>query len=144
MPPAPERSVVESTETEHFVLPQEVTVPVEEAAVPPLRTETEEVFAAVEEDTVQPEDADDAYTSPLPSLSSLKNLLKRGHHVKEQSQEEPEDEGEDDLLSAISALAVEEDGEEEQESLFTPASVDETRVINLDDLQFGRNYNRED
>ena len=33
--------------------------------------------------------------------------------------------------------------DEEQETLFTSQEEDETRVINLDDLQFGRNYNRE-
>ncbi len=143
MPPAPERSSVENMEEERFTLPLEETVSVEETNVPPLHAEIEEM--PVVEENEEPEDVDTAYTSPLPSLSSLKNLLKRGHHGHREEPEndaEPVAEGEDDdLLSAMSALSVEED--EDQESLFTSASEEETRVINLDDLQFGRNYNRE-
>lgn len=53
---------------------------------------------------------------------------------------------EDELIaniqSAVNELAVE--AEQEQETIWDDLPEDATRIINLDDLQFGRNYNKED
>lgn len=88
---------------------------------------------------------EDFFTTPLPSMSSLKERLRQEMHKPEVSrirqeekpapQEEPSVSVEESIRSAMAELKVEN----------TPPAYDDneaTRVINLDDLQFGRNYKR--
>ena len=142
MPPAREETVQEEKPADQApILPAEEEAPQAPAEPLPLR---EEEPAEPESDPFAPraedgeEDAGE-YTSVLPSLSSLKGRLKKGGHRREK---EPEDMPirQEDIASAVSQLMAED---ENQETLFTSQEEDETRVINLDDLQFGRNYNRE-
>ena len=88
---------------------------------------------------------EDFFTTPLPSMSSLKERLRQEMHKPEVSrirqeekpapQEEPPVSVEESIRSAMAELKVEN---------IPPAYDDNeaTRVINLDDLQFGRNYKR--
>lgn len=99
---------------------------------------------AAEEPTVKLDD--DFFTTPLPSMSSLKERLRQEMHKPEVKraarqeekpapQTEPPVSVEESIRSAMAELQVEN----------TPPAYDEeeaTRVINLDDLQFGRNYKR--
>lgn len=89
---------------------------------------------------------EDYFTTPLPSMSSLKERIRQElhkpevHHGTRQeekpaSQEEPPVSVEESIRSAMEELKVDKN----------PPVYDDneaTRVINLNDLQFGRNYKR--
>lgn len=89
---------------------------------------------------------EDFFTTPLPTMSSLKERIRQElhkpevHHGTRQEekpapQEEPPVSVEESIRSAMEELKVEN----------TPPAYNDdeaTRVINLDDLQFGRNYKR--
>ena len=78
---------------------------------------------------------EDFFTSPLPSLSALKEKMKRRGR--------PRDPEVDERAVEESVRTAMEEMDEDQEPLFQSSPEEETRVINLDDLQFGRNYKRD-
>ena len=69
------------------------------------------------------------FTSPLPTLEDLKKVQAKSDHTDV------------DIQANLDELAVEE--HHDQESIWDTLPEDATRVINLDDLQVGRNYNRD-
>lgn len=135
---------------------EEPEAPILQAAVAPPEEATvgEEEFPDTDE-TVMEEDEgevvdDTFFTSPLPSLSHLKNRLH--HHRREEPREEEPRFDETRRLETVDEAAVEESIRNaveqlkvEQEGKPYHADVDDeaTRIINLDDLQFGRNYKRD-
>ena len=135
---------------------EEPEAPILQAAVAPPEEATvgEEEFPDTDE-TVMEEDEgevvdDTFFTSPLPSLSHLKNRLH--HHRREEPREEEPRFDETRRLETVDEAAMEESIRNaveqlkvEQEGKPYHADVDDeaTRIINLDDLQFGRNYKRD-
>lgn len=86
---------------------------------------------------------DNFFTAPLPNLSELRQRMKeeqkedRRAVVRQRAQEsrrEPES-MEDKIRDTV---------EEGQNTFFQSSPEEATRVINLDELQFGRNYKRDD
>ena len=115
-------------------------VPAEEIPSIPEMAAAAEAPAKKEEPPVQLDE--DYFTTPLPSMSSLRERMRQELHkpeVSHKKQEEPapakeEPSVEESIRSAMEELKVE-----------NPAAYDDdeaTRVINLNDLQFGRNYKR--
>jgi len=147
MPPAP----AVSEEPVQEAAGAEETAPEEEDFASFFPAAAEEVFdegddASDEEDEEEEEDgAGRFFTAVVPSLSGLKGMLKRkSRDEEEEDYEEEEEEGEeatpvDDVQEDIASV-MRQFAEEDQASLFTSEPEEETRVINLDDLQFGRNY----
>ena len=88
--------------------------------------DTVEAAAFDEEELVLDEEF---FTSPLPTLEDLKKVQAKSDHTDV------------DIQANLDELAVEES--HDQESIWDTLPEDATRIINLDDLQFGRNYNRE-
>jgi len=159
VPPAP------AAEESVFTLPPEV----EESVFAPASAEEVWPPLPVDEDAEDDDEEEEEgfLTSVLPTLTSLKDMLRRPRREEvddEDDDDEDADDGEeeaeeDDPFAAEPAepaapqRPVEEDIMEAmarlsvgggQETLFTSEPEEETRVINLDDLQFGRNYTRED
>ena len=129
------------------LVPEDVAVKAEAAAAPrgvaaqeaPAPAE-EPVPEAVEEEPAAPAEAEaeltldqDFFTTPLPTLEDIKKV-----QAKQQADAEPLEE---DIAANVQAgmdeLSV------EGNSMWDSLPEDATRVINLDELQFGRNYKKE-
>ena len=113
-----------------------------------------EYEAYEEEEENDEEEESKFFTTVVPALAGLKGLLKRRardeYEDDEYEYEEDEYETEEDTVAGDMdvqddiASVMRQFAEEDQASLFTSEPEDETRVINLDDLQFGRNYGADD
>ncbi len=142
---------------------QSAPAPVQSVPAEPRREEPKEAAAPVRQETPREEPAEmaemepeeleedplggepaedeelqveeDFFTSPLPSLSALKEKMKRRGR--------PRDPEVDERAVEESVRTAMEEIDEDQEPLFQSSPEEETRVINLDDLQFGRNYKRD-
>ncbi len=79
------------------------------------------------------------FTSPLPSISHLRERLHRRENPRRREQGGDDGEIEESIRSTVSQAK-----DEEQGTLFASDPEEATRIINLDDLQFGRNYKKED
>lgn len=127
--------------------PAQSVQPERPAESQPIVAQETRVVPAVEEapepagEPEPPEEEDGYYyeEEPRKGLSGLKDLFRRGRDYEEEYEDEDEEEDgrEQDVFSAVSRLTQP-----------SPAGDDEdddadTRVIALDDLQFGRNYNKE-
>ena len=89
--------------------------------------------AAAVQEKAEPEDVtldQDFFTAPLPTLEDIKKV-----QAKEQA--EPEEDIAANVQAAMDELSV------EGNSMWDSLPEDATRVINLDELQFGRNYKQE-
>ena len=76
---------------------------------------------------------EDFFTTPLPTMEDIKKV-----QAKQPETAEPlEEDVAANVQAAMDALAVEEN------SLWDSLPEDATRVIKLDELQFGRNYKKE-
>ena len=132
--------------------PQEEEVPsIPEMAAASEAAETEAVPVATEPAAPSAEEPavkldEDFFTTPLPSMSALRERVRQemhkpevDHHAHRQEkpapQEEPPVSVEESIRNAMEELKVDK----------KPPVYDDdeaTRVINLNDLQFGRNYKR--
>ena len=151
MVPPPPPKAEEETPAEEPEAPilQAAVAPPEEASVGEEEFPTDDDILP-EGDEDQGEVVDDTFfTSPLPSLSHLKNRL---HHSRREEPRRAARSDETRRLETVDEAAVEESIRSaveqlkvEQESQPYHADVDDeaTRIINLDDLQFGRNYKRD-
>jgi len=148
MPPAPEKS---AAPVEEEAAPVEEEEPEEEALFDDFfPAAAEEVFDEPAEDADDEEEEDEGgaskfFTAVVPSLSGLKGILKRKGRDEEEEDDEDEDEEEEEPAGVADvqediASVMRQFAEEDQATLFTSEPEDATRVINLDDLQFGRNY----
>ena len=151
MPPAPALS----EEAAQEAVPAEEPLPEEEdfSSFFPSVAATEYAEPSEDEEDAEEDEEDEEeggaskfFTAVVPSLSGLKGMLKRKSRDEEEEDYEEEDEEEeedptpvDDVQDDIASV-MRQFAEEDQASLFTSEPEEETRVINLDDLQFGRNY----
>lgn len=126
IPPPPQRPAeqpepVRPAEAQPAVSQETIVVP------PPSQAPAEPEEAG---EPAAPAEEEDYYEEE-PRGGLLKNLFRRSREYEDEY--EDEEETERDVLSAVSRLSQ------------PPADIDEadTRVIALDDLQFGRNYNKE-
>ena len=76
---------------------------------------------------------EDFFTMPLPTMEDIKKVQAKKPDIAETVEEDVAA----NVQAAMDALAVEED------SLWDSLPEDATRVIKLDELQFGRNYKKE-
>ena len=76
---------------------------------------------------------EDFFTTPLPTLEDIKRVQAKQPDLAEAVEEDVAA----NVQAAMDELAVEET------SLWDDLPEDATRVINLDDLQFGRNYQKD-
>ncbi len=129
------------------LVPEDVAVKAEAAAAPrgvaaqeaPAPAE-EPVPEAAEEEPAAPAEAEaeltldqDFFTTPLPTLEDIKKV-----QAKQQADAEPlEEDIAANVQAAMDELSV------EGNSMWDSLPEDATRVINLDELQFGRNYKKE-
>ena len=129
------------------LVPEDVAVKAEAAAAPrgvaaqeaPAPAE-EPVPEAAEEEPAAPAEAEaeltldqDFFTTPLPTLEDIKKV-----QAKQQADAEPlEEDIAANVQAAMDELSV------EGNSMGDSLPEDATRVINLDELQFGRNYKKE-
>jgi len=143
MPPAPEKKEPVKEEEEFAAEEKEEDF---DSFFP---AAAEEFYAAREdEEDEDEEDESSFFTAVVPSLSGLKNILKRKGRGDEDDEYDEDDDYEDEDESVLEESDVQDDiasvmrqfAEEDQASLFTSEPEDATRVIDLDDLQFGRNY----
>ena len=108
--------------------------PVRPAPAPQTPAAPQEVPAEpepVQEPEVRVEE--DFFTMPLPTMEDIKKVQAKKPDIAETVEED----GAANVQAAMDALAVEED------SLWDSLPEDATRVIKLDELQFGRNYKKE-
>lgn len=108
--------------------PAQEEFPVEAVKAQAEAAETAAVEAPVQEDQELVLD-EEFFTSPLPTLEDLKKVQAKSDHTDV------------DIQADLDELSVA--GSHGQESIWDSLPEDATRVINLDDLQFGRNYNVE-
>ena len=155
MPPAPEKN--ESEAEPVFAEAEEEPVQDFDSFFPAAAEEAydEEIAADAEDDEEEFEDDEEEskfFTAVVPSLAGLKGLFKRRDRDEEEDEgdedfedeaEEAADEGDMDVQEDIASV-MRQFAEEDQATLFTGEPEEETRVINLDDLQFGRNYGGEE
>ena len=95
---------------------------------------------AAEEEPAAPAEAEaeltldqDFFTTPLPTLEDIKKV-----QAKQQADAEPlEEDIAANVQAAMDELSV------EGNSMWDSLPEDATRIINLDDLQFGRNYKKD-
>ena len=129
------------------LVPEDVAVKAEAGAAPrgvaaqggPGPAE-EPVPEAAEEEPAAPAEAEaeltldqDFFTTPLPTLEDIKKV-----QAKQQADAEPlEEDIAANVQAAMDELSV------EGNSMWDSLPEDATRVINLDELQFGRNYKKE-
>ena len=108
--------------------------PVRPAPAPPPPAAPQEAPAEpepVQEPEVRVEE--DFFTMPLPTMEDIKKVQAKKPDIAETVEEDVAA----NVQAAMDALAVEED------SLWDSLPEDATRVIKLDELQFGRNYKKE-
>ena len=129
------------------LVPEDVAVKAEAAAAPrgvaaqeaPAPAE-EPVPDAAEEEPAAPAEAEaeltldqDFFTTPLPTLEDIKKVQAKQHADAEPLEEDIAA----NVQAAMDELSV------EGNSMWDSLPEDATRVINLDELQFGRNYKKE-
>ena len=129
------------------LVPEDVAVKAEAAAAPrgvaaqeaPAPAE-EPVPEAAEEEPAAPAEAEaeltldqDFFTTPLPTLEDIKKVQAKQHADAEPLEEDIAA----NVQAAMDELSV------EGNSMWDSLPEDATRVINLDELQFGRNYKKE-
>ena len=120
---------------------EETPVPHEEEAAPLDAVEPED-FPPPADDLMQEDEEDEVvdenfFTSPLPSISHLRERLHRRERRRDWDVDE--ETVEKSIRSTVSQAKAEEQG-----TLFESDPEEATRIINLDDLQFGRNYKHDD
>ena len=119
---------LEELEPEAFEVPP---APVRRAPAPQPQTEPEPEPVSEPEPEMRVEE--DFFTTPLPTMEDIKKV-----QAKQPETAEPlEEDVAANVQAAMDALAVEEN------SLWDSLPEDATRVIKLDELQFGRNYKKE-
>ncbi len=157
MPPEPEKSAAVAEDVFAAAAAEEESAEAEEdfdSFFPFPAEENADVMAEEAEDEEEEDEEESKFfTAVVPSLASLKGLLKRkDREVEDEEEDEWEEEESEEAEGGAEDLDVQDDiasvmrqfAEEDQATLFTSGPEDETRVINLDDLQFGRNYTAED
>ena len=116
---------------------QEKTISaVSEAGPDTADTEMPEWLQPAEPEPVQEPEVrveEDFFTMPLPTMEDIKKVQAKKPDIAETVEEDVAA----NVQAAMDALAVEED------SLWDSLPEDATRVIKLDELQFGRNYKKE-
>ena len=139
----PERPA-EAPKAEEIPPVQEAAVKEELPSIPEMAAEAAEVPTEAAEAPVQLDE--DFFTTPLPSMSSLRERMRQEMHKPEvskkrgeapQAPQAEEPSVEESIRSAMEELQVERS---------VPVYDDDdaaTRVLNLDDLQFGRNYKKD-
>ena len=121
------------------LVPEPIPAPAP-APIPPAQPEP----AAEEPQAEEPDGAEEAaqeelhleedfFTTPLPTLEDIKKVQAKQPDLPEAAEEDVAA----NVQAAMDELAVEET------SLWDDLPEDATRVINLDDLQFGRNYQKD-
>ena len=126
------------------LVPEPVQAPPVQAA-PPAEEPPAQAEAAREEPAAAPEPPlreevsleEDFFTTPLPTLEDIKKVQAKQSEGL-QAAEDVEEDISANVQAAMDALAV-----EAEPSLWDSLPEDATRIINLDELQFGRNYKKE-